>query len=299
MKESERTGKTIIVNHKTHMNQDSVVLITGANSGIGKAASLELAKTGATIVMLCRDRQRGEDALKEVRIASGSKNVELMLCNLASFKSIRNFAEEFKKRYQKLHVLINNAAVIQPGYHLTADGIELQFGVNHLGHFLLTHELLNLMIASAPARIINVSSGAHKWGKIDFEDINFVKKFSFWRAYGRSKLANVLFTYELARRLNDKNIAANCLHPGAVATQLGINRDTGFGKIITGLLKPFFRTPAQGAETLIYLATQSENPKLTGKYFVNKKPEASSKVSYDKDLATRLWEVSEKLTGIV
>jgi len=280
------------------MNQDSIVLVTGANSGIGKAVSLKLAKTGATIVMLCRNQQRGEDALREVRIASGSKNVELMLCDLASFTSIRNFAEEFKRRFHKLHVLINNAAVIQPGYHLTADGIEHQFGVNHLGHFLLTHELLSLMIASASARIINVSSGAHKWGKIDFEDINFTKNFSFWRAYGRSKLANVLFTYELARRLNDKNISANCLHPGAVATQLGINRETGFGKLITGLLKPFFQTPAQGAETLIYLATQSENPMLTGLYFVNKKPAASSNISYDKDLAVKLWEVSEKLTGI-
>ena len=280
------------------MNQDSIVLVTGANSGIGKAVSLKLAKTGATIVMLCRNQQRGEDALREVRIASGSKNVELMLCDLESFTSIRNFAEEFKRRFHKLHVLINNAAVIQPGYHLTADGIEHQFGVNHLGHFLLTHELLSLMIASASARIINVSSGAHKWGKIDFEDINFTKNFSFWRAYGRSKLANVLFTYELARRLNDKNISANCLHPGAVATQLGINRETGFGKLITGLLKPFFQTPAQGAETLIYLATQSENPMLTGLYFVNKKPAASSNISYDKDLAVKLWEVSEKLTGI-
>ncbi|MFW6269885.1 MAG: SDR family NAD(P)-dependent oxidoreductase, partial [Bacillota bacterium] len=165
------------------MNENSVVLITGANSGIGKAISTRLAKTGAVVVMLCRNKERGEKALQEVRSLSGNNNVQLMLCDLASIKSIKDFTLKFKKSFQRLDVLINNAGVVLPGYHKSKDGYELHFAVNHLGHFLLSNELLELILASAPARIINVSSGAHKIGKIHFDDINLEKKYRFWRAY--------------------------------------------------------------------------------------------------------------------
>lgn len=280
------------------MDKSSIVVITGANSGMGKQISIELAKTGAVIVMLCRSKERGEEALQEVRDLSGNNSVELMLCDLGSLKSIKDFCFEFKKKHQRLNVLINNAGVTLPGYHLTADGYELQFGVNHLGHFLLTNELLDILIASAPARIINVASGAHKMGKIYFEDINLKKNYTFWRAYAQSKLANILFTYELAEKLKDTGVTANCLHPGAVATRMGINRDTGFGTFITRMLKPFFQTPEQGAQTAIYLATSNEVEGVTAKYFYRKKSVPSSQMSYDKTIAKKLWDLSKKMVGL-
>ena len=283
------------VKQEGNMDKNSIVVITGANSGIGKATSIELARTGAHIIMACRSKERGEEALQDVRDLSGNKSVELMICDLGSLKSIRDFCSGFKKKYKQLDVLINNAGVILPGYHQTADGFELQFGVNHLGHFLLTNELMDVLIASAPARVINVASGAHKSGKIYFEDINLEKKYKFWRAYSQSKLANILFTYELAERLKGTGVTANCFHPGAVATRMGINRDTGFGTFITRLLKPFFQTSKQGAETAIYLATSNDIEEVTGGYFYKKRPVQSSKSSYDRATAKKLWELSEKM----
>lgn len=280
------------------MDKNSVAVVTGANSGMGKATSIALAKTGATVVMLCRSRLRGEEALQEVRTISGNNSVDMLICDLGSFDSIENCCSELKSKYKRLDVLVNNAGVILPGYYRTADGYELQFGVNHLGHFLLTNRLLELIISSAPARIINVASGAHKAGKIYFDDINLEKNYTFWKAYGQSKLANVLFTYELAERLKGSGVTVNCLHPGAVASRMGINRDTGFGSFITGLLKPFFQTTEEGAATAIYLATSPEVEGVTGKYFYRKKAIQSSKASYDKELAKKLWDLSEELTGI-
>lgn len=280
------------------MNKNSVVIVTGANSGIGKATCAALAKKGATIIVACRSKTRGEAALREVREQSGSNTLQLMLCDLGSLKSIEEFCREFKSRFHRLDVLINNAGVILPGRHLTADGFELQFGVNHLGHFLLTNRLLELLKSSAPARIINVTSGAHKIGKIHWDDINLEKNYTLWRAYAQSKLANILFTYELSDRLKGTGVTVNCLHPGAVATNMGINRETGFGTLVMRLLKPFFNSPSQGAETSIYLATASEVDGVTGKYFYRKQPVATSRRSYDKNLAKRLWELSERLTRI-
>lgn len=280
------------------MDHKDIVLITGANSGMGKAAALECAKTGAAVVMLCRSEKRGQEAVDEVRSASGNDAVSLMVCDLGSLEDIRRFCKEFKERFGKLTVLVNNAGVILPGRHVTQDGFELQFGVNHLAHFLLTCLLLDILVKSAPARIINVSSGAHKVGKIHFDDIHLEKKYRVFRAYAQSKLANVLFTYELSRRLKGSGVTVNCLHPGAVATQMGINRDTGFGTLITRILKPFFLTPAQGAATTVYLATAPEAAEVTGKYFYKKKPVPSSKRSYDAALAKQLWDLSVKLTGL-
>ena len=281
------------------MNNKKIVLITGGTSGIGKATAIEMARLGNFVVVLSRSKERGETALEEIKRESGSKEVELMLCDLGNLADIRSFAEQFKEKYKRLDILINNAGVILPGRHETKDGFELQFGVNHLGHFLLTNLLLDTIKSSAPSRIIVVASGAHKAGKIHFNDINLKNNFNLVRAYAQSKLANVLFTYELAERLKGTNVTVNCLHPGAVATQMGINRDTGFGTLITRMLKPFFQSPKEGAATSIYLATSEEVKDTTGKYFYRKKPIKSSKQSYDKELAKRLWKLSEELVGIV
>ncbi len=280
------------------MGKNEVILVTGANSGMGKAAALELAKTGGRVVMLCRDKKRGEEAWAEVRALSGNSPVELMLCDLGCLADIRRFCEEFKNRFDTLSVLVNNAGVILPGRHMTKDGFELQFGVNHLGHFLLTNLLLDTIVKSTPARIINVASGAHKVGRIYFDDVNLEKNYTVVRAYAQSKLANILFTYELARRLEGTGIAVNCLHPGAVATNMGVNRETGFGKLITGMLKPFFQTSEQGAETAVYLATSPEIEGVTGKYFYRRKPIKSSRSSYDLEDAKRLWDLSVRMTDL-
>ncbi|MDL4841787.1 SDR family oxidoreductase [Aquibacillus rhizosphaerae] len=280
------------------MDRNSVVIVTGANSGMGLATSMALARTGATVVMLCRSEKRGKLALDEVKRESGNDSVMLMVCDLGSHKSIADFCLEFKKRYQRLDVLINNAGVVIPGRHQTLDGYELQFGVNHLGHFLLTNMLLEVLIASAPARIINVASGAHKIGKIHFKDVNLSENYTVWRAYAQAKLANILFTYQLAEKLEGTGVTANCLHPGAVATNMGINRKTGFGTYITKLLKPFFQTSAEGAATTIYLATSNDVNGVTGKYFYKKRPIDSSKKSYDKNSAKKIWDLSEDMTGV-
>jgi len=278
------------------MGADKVIIITGANSGMGKAISIKIAETGANVVMLCRDKRRGEEALNDVIKKSKSNLVNLMLCDLGSLKSIRDFCEEFKVQYNRLDVLVNNAGVIIPGRHETSDGFELQFGVNHLGHFLLTNLLLDYLKKSGNSRIVNVSSGAHKIGKIYFDDVNLTKNYTLIRAYAQSKLANILFTYELADKLKGTKVTANCLHPGAVATNMGINRKTGFGTFITKLLKPFFNTPEKGAETTIYLAISKEVEGISGKYFYKQKEILSSKRSYNKEDAKKLWELSEKMT---
>lgn len=278
--------------------KNKVVLITGANSGIGKATATELARMGATVIMACRSKQRGEEALLEVKDKSGSKKVDLMLCDLASLDNIRAFCDDFKKKYDRLDVLINNAGVILSGRRLTRDGFELQFGVNHLGHFLLTNLLLDLITKSSPARIINVSSGAHKTGHISFEDLGLEKGYNIIKAYSRSKLANVLFTYELARRLEGTGVTVNCLHPGAVSTNMGVNRETGFGKLIHRMLEVFFQTPLEGAATSIYLASSREVEGVTGKYYYKKQPIESSDRSHDIELAKRLWNVSEVVVGL-
>ena len=278
------------------MKKGDIVLITGGNSGMGKATSIELAKQGAHVVILCRSKERGEAALQEIRAESNNQLVDLMLCDLGSKSSIREFVKNFKEKYNRLDILINNAGVILPGRHLTTDGYELQFGVNHLGHFLLTNLLLETMKNNTDARIINVSSGAHKAGKMYFHDINLEKNYSIIRAYSRSKLANVLFTNELSRRLKCSGITVNCLHPGAVATSMGINRKTGFGTFITSLLKPFFLTAVKGADTAIFLATAPEVKGMTGKYFYKRKAISSSKTSYDEALAKKLWDISVEMT---
>ncbi len=269
-------------------------IVTGANSGMGMATAAALADMGATVVMLCRNEKRGREALEKLSAGSDRK-LDLMLCDLGDLTSVTAFADVFRAKYDTLDILVNNAGFISLDRQTTKDGYERQFGVNHLGHFLLTLKLLDLMPGGG--RIVNVSSGAHKVGKIHFDDINLTKGFNVIRAYAQSKLANVLFTRELAVRLLDRGITVNCCHPGAVATNIGISRETGFGKTVTGMLKPFFQTPEQGAQTAIYLASDENLEAITGAYFYRCRIAKSSKRSQDMTLAKKLFAYSEELVG--
>ncbi len=269
-----------------------IAIVTGANSGMGLSTVEALSDKGATVIMLCRDEQRGRAALAKLT-SEKDRDLDLILCDLGEFASIRNFVREVKERYPRVDILVNNAGFISLDRQETKEGIEKQFGVNYLGHFLLTTQLLDLMPAGS--RIVNVASGAHKVGKIYFNDINLRKGYNVVKAYSQSKLANVLFTRELARRLKKRKITVNCCHPGAVATNMGVDRETGFGKTVTGMLKPFFQTPAEGAETAVFLATDASVAHMTGGYFYRCKPAKSSKRSKDRKLAKRLYEFSEEL----
>lgn len=271
-----------------------IALVTGANSGMGMATTKALADMGAAVVMLCRNEKRGMESLN-ILLEKSDRKLDLMFCDLGDFSSIRAFAEDFHQKYEKLDILVNNAGFISLDRQTTKDGLERQFGVNHMGHFLLTMKLIDLF--EDGGRIVNVASGAHKTGDIHFEDINLTKGFNVIKAYSQSKLANVLFTRELAKRLKNKNITVNCCHPGAVATNIGISRETGFGKTITEMLKPFFQTPEQGASTAIFLATSEEVDSITGEYFYKCKIAKSSKRSKDMALAKRLFDFSEQLVG--
>lgn len=274
---------------------NKLALVTGANSGMGMATVEALSDAGARVVMLCRSEARGREAFEKLT-AGKDREIELMLCDLGDYESIRSFAAEFKKRFGKIDILVNNAGFISLDRQETREGVERQFGINHLGHFLLTTELLELM--GEGSRIVVVASGAHKAGKIHFDDINLTRGYNVVKAYGQSKLANVLFTRELARRLKDRGITVNCCHPGAVATNMGVNRETGFGKTITGLLRPFFQTPAEGARTAVFLATDESVKEITGEYFYKCKIAKSSKRSHDMEAAARLWELSERMVGL-
>lgn len=279
------------------MDKNDVILVTGANSGMGKATALALAKTGAQVVMLCRHPGRGQAALEEIRSASNNNSITLMLCDLANLEDISRFADDFNSRFSSLSVLINNAGILSSRRQLTRDGYELNFGVNYLGHFLLTNLLLDLIIKSK-GRVITLSSVAHKIGRIHFEDVNLTDSYGWLRAYSQSKLANILFTYELALRLQGTGATANCLHPGVVATNIVVDRQTGFGSLIARLMKHFFISPEQGADTAIYLATSPEVQGISGQYFCRKGPITSSALSYDLGTAELLWDLSEQMTGL-
>lgn len=284
------------------MNTDMtgrVCLITGANSGIGKETALALAKMDATLILVCRDAVKGKAVIQEIEATSGNKKSALMLADMSSVQSIRALAKQILEKYPKVHVLVNNAGSVFSERLTSKDGFEMTFALNHLGYFLLTQLLLDRIKESAPSRIVSVASEAQQAGRINFEDLQSEKSFSGFTAYGTSKLMNVLFTYELDRRLNrsgSSGVTANAMHPGGVATNFAANTSglfTFFWKLIT----PFLLTPAQGAETVIYLASSPEVEGVSGKYFIKKKPARSVAVSYDEAVAKRLWEVSEKLTG--
>ncbi len=277
--------------------QGKMVMVTGANSGIGKVTARELARMGATVVMVCRDEGRGDAARQEIIAESGNEAVDLLIADLASQAEVRRLVDEFRSRYNKLQVLVNNAGLQLWERSMTVDGHETTFAVNHLAPFLLTSLLLDVIKASAPARIVNVSSMVHKWSSIDFDSLMGEKRYSSNRAYFQSKLANVLFTYELARRLEATGVTVNCLEPGMVRTRLA--RDyRGFFGFMANLWRVFMKTPEKGAETSIYLASSPEVEGLTGGYFGNKRPLKSSRDSCNEALARRLWKVSAELVGL-
>ena len=279
--------------------QGKICIVTGANSGIGKATALGLAQMGATIVTVCRNQVKGEEAQNEIKEKSGNDAVDLMLADLSSQASIRQLAENFQQHYQQLHVLINNAGGVNLSRRETVDGLEMTFAVNYLAPFLLTNLLLDKLKTSAPARIVNVSSESHQSGYIKMDDLELEKGYRLMRAYGQSKLALVLFTYELARRLQGTGVTANCLHPGFVATNIGQN---GVGSVGRSIVKLIFSrlgiSPEEGAKTSIYLASSPEIEGVTGKYFVKSIPVRSAPISYDETLQRQLWEVSAKLVHL-
>ncbi|MFX1572763.1 MAG: SDR family oxidoreductase [Promethearchaeota archaeon] len=272
-----------------------ICMITGANSGIGKATAIGLAEMGANIIMICRDKERGKKAQEEIIDLTGNTNVDLFICDLSSQESIRKLVSEFKKKYQSLNVLINNAGLMLSKRTLSVDGVEMNFAVHHLAPFLLTNLLLDMLKKSAPSRIINVTSAAHKTAKINFDDLQSEnKKYRLFKVYGISKLAAMLFTYELSRRLEGSGVTVNAVHPGVVNTNL--SRDhSAFSR---GFAKLFFKSPREGAQTSIYLATSPDIEGVTGKYFIKKEPRESSKESYNKKDAKRLWEISSEMTKL-
>ena len=270
-------------------------MVTGANAGIGRSTALGLVKMGATLVMVCRNRERGEAALAEIKRESGTGAVSLLVVDLSSQAAIRQLAAGFQAQYPALHVLINNAGIITKKRILTADKLETQFAVNHLAYFLLTNLLLDTLKASAPARIVNVSSQAHQGVSIDFDDLQSERSYRRTHVYAWTKLANVLFTYELSRRLEGTQVTANCLHPGLIATNLVGDYVPRPLRFITKIIGA---NPEKGAQTPLYLATSPAVEGVTGKYFVDRKAVQSSNASYDTTTASRLWQASAELTGL-
>ncbi len=286
-----------------------VVLVTGANTGIGKETALALAKMGAQVVIAARNRDKGERAADEVAQKAGlpaERRPELIDLDLASFASIRAAATSFLARHEKLHVLVNNAGLVLESRTTTVEGFETTFGVNHLGHFLLTQLLLDALKKAAKedgeARVVNVSSDAHRWARrgLDWDDLQSEKKYASFDVYAKSKLANVYFTRALARRLEGTGVTTNALHPGVVATEFASSDDVGFFTSFGfKIVRPFLKTPAQGAATTIHLASAPELRGVSGQYFASSKPKHPMRIAQDDALAERLWTLSERLVQSV
>ncbi len=275
-----------------------VCIVTGGTSGIGWVTAFQLAQWGATTLLIGRDLRRGFMAEERIRKKSGNRNVKFFQVDLSVQDQIHRFVEVFHQGYRRLDVLVNNAGITLLTRRMSADGFEMTFAVNHLGHFLLTNLLLDKLITSAPSRVINVSSGSHQRARLDFDHLEGAAGHHGLRAYGQSKLANVLFTYELARRLEGKGVSVNAVHPGFVLTNLA--RDNGW--LIHRITRLIMRlkgiSPEDGAKTLIYLATSPEVQNVTGKYFYKLAPVETSPQSYDLEAARQLWEVSEEMTRL-
>jgi NAD(P)-dependent dehydrogenase (short-subunit alcohol dehydrogenase family) len=277
--------------------QNKVCLVTGASSGIGKVTARVLAQQGAALIMVCRNKEKGERTLNEIQAASGNREIRLFLADLSSQAEVRRLAADIRAHFSRIDVLINNAGSINPDLVLTIDKIETTFAVNHLAPFLLTDLLLEQLKASPAPRIINVSSQAHQIGFINFNDLGFERKYNPMRAYAQSKLANILFTYEFVRQRGDHQVAINAVHPGTVNTNFGKTLH-GIGGIIFRTFSFLMRPPEKGAETPIWLATAPELEGVTGKYFFDKKEIRSSRISYDRNVAARFWDVSAKMTDL-
>lgn len=274
-----------------------ICMVTGATSGMGKATASALAQMGATVILVARNRSKGETVRDEIRARSGNINVEVMYADLSSQQAIHELADTFKQKYQHLHVLVNNAGGIFFQRETTVDGFEMTFAVNHLAYFLLTNLLLDVLKASAPARIINTSSTVEQLGRINFDDLQSTKRYISFGAYSQAKLATMLFTYELARRLEGTGVTVNAVRPGPVATNFGKNGNSLINRIFP-LFFRFATSAEEGAQTAIYLASSPELEEVTGKVFYHCKELRSSPKSYNVSLQKRMWQVSEELTGM-
>jgi len=277
--------------------EGKVCLITGATSGIGEVTARELARMGCSVVITARDQRKAEIAVDKLRAESGSLKIDGLVADLSSQDQVRNLAVEFMRQHNRLDVLINNAGAIYLRRYLSQDGIEMTFAVNHLAPFLLTNLLLEMVIDSTPARIINVASNSHKDREIDFDDLESQESYGFMSAYGKSKLANIMFTYELDRRLTGSGVMVNAVHPGFVGTNMGANNGW-LVKLFLPLTSLWALSPEEGAETSLYLASSPEVEGVSGKYFYQKKVVPSSPSSLDKEKARQLWEVSPEMTGV-
>ncbi|MEU1839511.1 SDR family NAD(P)-dependent oxidoreductase [Micromonospora chersina] len=274
------------------------VLITGGTGGIGRATAEGLARLGARVAITGRDLARAQAVAAQIAAAAGNPAVDAYAGDLSSQAEVRRLAGEVLAAYPRVDVLVNNVGGYWAHRHVTADGLERTFALNHLAPFLLTNLLLGRLIASAPARVVTVSSGAQAMGRIDFDDLQGQRRYSGQRAYNQSKLANVMFTYELARRLAGVGVTATVLHPGVVRTAFGAEDQSAFFSLMSTVVRPFMKTPAQGAETPIHLASSPEVEGVTGQYYADRRPRRSGKTSYDTTVAARLWQVSAELTGL-
>ena len=275
-----------------------ICVVTGSNSGIGKETALALAEMGATVIMVVRNLEKGQKALDEIVSKTGNRSISLMTCDMSSMASVRSFAAEIKKRYNNLHVLINNAGAEFAKRQVTSEGFEQSFAVDYLAPFLLTYELLGLLKAGAPSRIINVSSGLAKNGKIDFDDLQNERNYKGMQAYSNTKLMLMMFTYELSRRLKGTGVTANVLMPGFVATNLGKNSGSIRSAIMFAMVRPMQISAKKGAETSVYLASANEVRDVSGKCFAKKKEAISCPASYDQEVQKRLWNETTNLLGL-
>jgi NAD(P)-dependent dehydrogenase (short-subunit alcohol dehydrogenase family) len=271
-------------------------LVTGGTGGIGLATAAGLAGLGARVGIVGRDQARAQAAAERIRRTGGE--VDVFTADLSAQREVRRLAEQAGAAYPRLDVLVNNVGGYWATRHTTEDGLERTFAVNHLAPFLLTHLLLDRLTSSVPARVVTVSSGAQAMGRIDFDDLQGENSYSGQRAYNQSKLANVLFTYELARRLEGSGVTANALHPGVVRTAFGQEDSRGWMRLMLPVLRPFMKSPEKGAETSIYLASSPDVEGVSGQYFVGSRPKSSSRASYDTAIAARLWQRSADLVGI-
>ena len=283
--------------------QGKTCLVTGATSGVGKAAAQALADKGATVVIVGRDAVKTARVVDEIKATTGNNAITSLLADLSIQADIHRLATEFQDTHDRLDVLINNAGGIFLERQLSADGIEMTFALNHLNYFLLTNLLLDMLKASAPARVINVASDAHRFGPLDFDDLQSERSYSAFGVYGRSKLANILFTVELARRLAGSGVTANALHPGFVNSGFGKNNRDGFWRGLFVKLYDWIgpliaRSPEKAAETVVYLATSPDVADVTGQYFVDCKPKTLDAAATDRATAARLWEVSAELVDL-
>jgi NAD(P)-dependent dehydrogenase (short-subunit alcohol dehydrogenase family) len=280
------------------MMDGKICMLTGGTSGIGFYTAQEIARMGGTVIIIGRNQAKCDNAVKMIQVESGNPSGEYLLADLSSQAQIRSAAAEFNKKYDHLDVLVNNAGGVSLRRKLSVDGIELTFAVNHLAYFLLTNLLSEALKNSPSARVVNVSSGSHYSEQLDFDNLQLAKSYNVYRAYGWSKLANVLFSYELARLMAGTHVTSNALSPGMVATDIWKKVSPWLTPFITPVIQRIGQPPLDGAQTSIYLATSPEVEGVTGKYFADCKQVRSSTYSYDLGAAKRLWKVSAQLTGL-